>query len=91
MANSVTFNVHDVIPVDPSTISKLKKMPLFDIANIRLNIKDSTKKIEALSNNNVLYASDAHGLFKAIHDAYDNHIPIELTPDDITRFWHTYK
>ncbi len=83
MANSVTFNVHNVTPVDPTNIAKLKSASLYTFAENRLGLKDSTKKIESISSNIRLYGSDCHGLFKAIHDAYDNHIPIELTPDDI--------
>lgn len=82
---SVTFKIHDVTPVDPTTIGNLQKklQPLKEIVATRLKSKTTKPSIESVSSNNQQYGYNTHGLLNAIHDAYDHHIPLELSHNDI--------
>ena len=86
MANTVRFNVHSVEPVNPNTIKKIQtqKIKLQDLAGKRLSTEKVDHVIEAVSDTKSdFYNYNTHGFFKAVHDAYDNHIGLEIHPDHI--------
>ena len=84
--STVTFPVHNVILVNPSTCSSIQKekKTLKDAVISRFKNDKRNPIIEAVSDNNKeIYEFEVHGLFKAIHDAYDKHVGLEITPDHI--------
>lgn len=85
MENTVTFKIHNVEPVDPTEIAKLQKhlKPFSEVAINRLKTKTTTPIIEASSSENQQYGYNTHGLLNAVYDAYNHHIPLELSYDDI--------
>lgn len=76
--DSVTFNVHDVLPqtkkFSPRTLQELFKM----------KSDNNVQSVEAYSHHtNPIYGYQTDGFFCAIHEAYDNHMGLSFGPDDI--------
>ncbi len=86
METSVKFNVHQVEVVNPNTVKDILhyKTNLQDLVSKRLSTKTTAQSVEAVSNSqDTFYGFQSHGLFNAVHDAYDNHTGIGFKPDDI--------
>lgn len=77
--NSVKFNIHAVEIGNTTKIDHLQKN-FIKLAQSRL-LGDVLSVSDNLQNK--IYGQNVNGFFKAVHDAYNNHLPLEIHPDHI--------
>lgn len=73
---SITFEVSDVAPID-RTVAK-PVVPALDAIRSRAGRAEA-----AAANLGSLIPSHAHAFVQAVHIAFDDHLPLELSPDDV--------